>query len=438
MSEVIRGFETIQGVAKYDYQFLENIPPLIKTINNKKPDNNGNIELDIDKVFIVNCNRSGADKTNYEIWEAYQKKYPIYCIWSYESGVENILVPALVKSNLAIFIITWEERTLIITIEDNKISTKEYNLSDYYISKENLSSAINKALATAKASGEFDGDSVSHSWNGTILNISSASGTSSANLKGDPGDPGYTPIKGIDYFDGEKGDKGDKGDIGPQGLIGPQGEKGEKGESGNSGLDGISITSIDSTKPSPHIETGEITSTLRIHTARPDGSDSKLYTCTIKHGRDYNLTEADRIEIAQMIEVPKDGKDGVDGKDGIDGKQGEPGPQGPQGPQGEKGEKGDKGDKGEPGNDGSDGKDGKDGVDGKDGITPHIGLNGNWYIGENDTNVSASGNSSGNSSGMFTMSVDEQGNLYMFYEDGAKVPTFEMDDECNLYYVFEE
>jgi len=31
---------------------------------------------------------------------------------------------------------------------------------------------------------------------------------------------------------------------------------------------------------------------------------------------------------------------------------------------------------------------GKDGVDGKDGITPHIGENGNWWIGETDTGVS--------------------------------------------------
>ena len=64
---------------------------------------------------------------------------------------------------------------------------------------------------------------------------------------------------------------------------------------------------------------------------------------------------------------------------------------------------------GEPGKDGVDGKDGyspikdvdyfdgKDGIDGKDGeaglngITPHIGDNGNWYLGEADTGVKAEG-----------------------------------------------
>lgn len=34
---------------------------------------------------------------------------------------------------------------------------------------------------------------------------------------------------------------------------------------------------------------------------------------------------------------------------------------------------------------------GTDGVDGKDGVTPHIGSNGNWFIGSTDTGVSATG-----------------------------------------------
>lgn len=40
---------------------------------------------------------------------------------------------------------------------------------------------------------------------------------------------------------------------------------------------------------------------------------------------------------------------------------------------------------GQPGQDGAPGADGKDGRDGEDGITPHIGDNGNWYLGETDT-----------------------------------------------------
>lgn len=45
-----------------------------------------------------------------------------------------------------------------------------------------------------------DGVSATHSWNGTVLTIKSASGSSSADLKGDKGDKGY------------KGDKGEPGD----------------------------------------------------------------------------------------------------------------------------------------------------------------------------------------------------------------------------------
>lgn len=80
-----------------------------------------------------------------------------------------------------------------------KATTKpEYTADEVgAISQDNLQNAINEALAQAKASGEFDGTSVTHSWNGTVLSITSASGTSSADLKGADG---YTPVKGTDYF----------------------------------------------------------------------------------------------------------------------------------------------------------------------------------------------------------------------------------------------
>ena len=43
------------------------------------------------------------------------------------------------------------------------------------------------------------------------------------------------------------------------------------------------------------------------------------------------------------------------------------------------------------GRSGKDGVDGKDGKDGMDGITPHIGKNGNWWIGKTDTGIRAYG-----------------------------------------------
>ena len=47
-----------------------------------------------------------------------------------------------------------------------------------------------------------DGTSATHSWNGTVLTITSASGTSSSDLKGEKGNTGHdgkTPVYGVDY-----------------------------------------------------------------------------------------------------------------------------------------------------------------------------------------------------------------------------------------------
>lgn len=70
------------------------------------------------------------------------------------------------------------------------------------------------------------GTPCTHSWNGTVLTVTSASGTSSADLKGAKGDTGAT---------GATGPKGDKGDTGPQGIQGPKGDKGDKGDTGAAG-----------------------------------------------------------------------------------------------------------------------------------------------------------------------------------------------------------
>lgn len=71
------------------------------------------------------------------------------------------------------------------------------------VNAEEVARAVEEALTDAKNSGEFDGAkgdpgvSVTHSWNGTTLTVTSASGTSSANLKGEKGD---APVRGTDYW----------------------------------------------------------------------------------------------------------------------------------------------------------------------------------------------------------------------------------------------
>lgn len=103
------------------------------------------------------------------------------------------------------------------------------------------------------------------------------------------------------------------------------------------------------------------------------------------------------------------------GGTGSQGPQGPTGPQGPVGPAGSDGQdgttphigangnwwigttdtgvkaQGDKGENGQNGQDGQPGKDGQDGEDGQNGVTPHIGANGNWWIGTEDTGYSAIG-----------------------------------------------
>ncbi|WP_338631360.1 hypothetical protein [Clostridium baratii] len=63
----------------------------------------------------------------------------------------------------------------------------------------------------------------------------------------------------------------------------------------------------------------------------------------------------------------RDGRDGIDGKQGLPGRDGDIGPVGPQGIPG------------------LNGRDGEQGPKGDNGITPHIGDNGNWFIGSEDT-----------------------------------------------------
>lgn len=73
--------------------------------------------------------------------------------------------------------------------------------------------------------------------------------------------------------------------------------------------------------------------------------------------------------------------------------------------------KGDKGDQGEPGQ------------DGQDGLTPHVGENNNWWIGEADTGVSATGPTgpAGESVTVKGSSTDADGNIVIEFSDGNTV-----------------
>lgn len=196
---------------------------------------------------------------------------------------------------------TWATNNL------NALNTKIDNKLDSAA----LPGAIDNAIAQAKESGDFkgekgdDGVSATHSWSGTTLTITSASGTSSANLKGD---------------------KGDKGEQGVQGVQGEQGPKGDKGDPFSISKVYTSVNAMNSGFATDGVQEGGF---VVIETGNVNDADNaKLY---IKGTTKYEfLTD-------------------LSGAQGIQGPQGEQGIQGVQGIQGEKGLDGAKGDKGDPG-----------------------------------------------------------------------------------------
>ena len=136
------------------------------------------------------------------------------------------------------FSITAEENSLNHNMDLIDQAIGEINAEK--VTNENLNNAVAAALEEAKNSGEFKGDpgiqgpkgsdgkdgiSVTHSWENTTLSITSASGTSSVDLKGD------------------------KGDTGEQGIQGPKGDKGEQGANGITPVKGTDyFTSADKTE----------------------------------------------------------------------------------------------------------------------------------------------------------------------------------------------
>ena len=216
-------------------------------------------------------------------------------------------------------------------------------------------------------------------------------------IGGSAGPEGPQGPKGPQGPEGPAGPEGPQGPAGPQGVSGEKGDKGDAGDKGDTGASGFSpIITIDDTVTGQH--------TVSIEDATHTDSFTVLDGVDGQKG-------IDGISPTVSITPTTDGQHIVitdaQGDHSFDLTNGEIGPQGPSG---------------EPGKDGTDGKDGKmpllqidatnahwqvsydgqvwqdvpntpvaSGVDGKDGITPHIGENNHWYIGEDDTGVSATG-----------------------------------------------
>ena len=189
------------------------------------------------------------------------------------------------------------------------------------------------------------------------------------------------------------GEKGDTGEAGQQGDKGDKGDTGETGAPGPDGKDGVT----------PKLKIG----------------DDNFWYISYDDGQTWVS-----LGVKATGEKGDTGEAGQQGKKGDKGDKGDPGQDGKDGTNGANGASGADGKDGAPGKDGIDGKDGtsgadgEDGVgiakaeinadgelvitytdgkvvnlgkvvgaDGKDGLTPFIGENGNWWIGEKDTGV---------------------------------------------------
>ena len=108
--------------------------------------------------------------------------------------------------------------------------------------------------------------------------------------KGDTGERGPQGEQGVQGIQGIQGPKGDKGDQGPQGIQGETGPKGDKGDTGAQGIQGPKGDKGDTGEQGIQGERG------------PQGEKGD----TGEQGDDYVLTEQDKEEIADMVEVPSD------------------------------------------------------------------------------------------------------------------------------------
>lgn len=180
-----------------------------------------------------------------------------------------------------------------------------------------------------------------------------------AALKGEKGDKGDTGATGATGPQGPQGIQGAKGETGPQGATGPQGPQGVQGEAGPQGPQGVSGV---------YVGSGEMPEGYNVQ-IDPTGSPSEslaIDTTLTKSGQaaDAKATGDAISSLSEEIDNIPSGKDGADGQDGITPTIGDNG----------NWYLGDtdtgKPSRGETGQDGADGKDGAPGAAGADGYTP--------------------------------------------------------------------
>ena len=117
----------------------------------------------------------------------------------------------------------------------------------------------------------MDGVGCTHSWEGSVLTVTSASGTSSSDLRGPKGDSGATGPQGPAGAAGPKGDPFTYADFTQAqlaALVGPKGERGETGPAGATGATG------------PQGPKGNVGATGPAGAAGKDGADATIAAAT--------------------------------------------------------------------------------------------------------------------------------------------------------------
>ena len=181
--------------------------------------------------------------------------------------------------------------------------------------------------------------------------------------KGEPGEKGEKGEKGDT---GAQGPKGDPGETGPQGQTGPQGPAGPQGPKGDTG--------------SGFVVKGYYGSVSALQTSVQDPEAGDAYG--VGAAAPYDIYIYDGVTKAWVNNGPMQGAKGEKGEKGEKGDKGDPGAKGEPG---ETGQQGPTGPQGKTGPQGPTGPAGDNGAPGANGVTPTIGTNGNWYLGETDT-----------------------------------------------------
>lgn len=279
--------------------------------------------------------------------------------------------------------------------------------------KENLVAAINEAARTGGGSGggtidmQVSGGYIQYSNDGVtwenLIAVSDLKGEAgpqgipgadgAQGPKGDPGPQGIPGEKGEAGPQGPRGETGPqgerglKGDAGPQGVPGEKGADGAKGDTGPQGERGPQGPKGDKGDPGQKGETGSgfvvkgyygTVSALQTSVKNPAVGDAY----GVGASEPYDIYIYDGVTRTWINNGPLQG---AKGDPGPKGDKGEPGEQGPKGDTGPIGKTGPQGEQGIQGQKGDPGKDGATGPAGKDGLTPTIGANGNWYLGDEDT-----------------------------------------------------